>query len=437
MAGLGRLGRGAPHRRSRRGRQPLSESPDQTAASIAAVWRQESTRLIAALTRMTRDLAMAEDLAQDALVAALESWPVDGIPTNPGAWLMTVSKRRAIDQFRRNETMRRHTTELNHAREEATMLDLDAQVDYIEDDVLRLMFLCCHPNLSRDSRVALTLRMVSGLTTAEIARGFLVAEPTMGQRISRAKKTLVGAEFELPDAAQRLGRLSDVMTVIYLVFTEGYVATAGEDWSRPDLCHEALRLARMLAVMAPDEPDALALQALLELQASRLPARVDQEGLAVLLEDQDRSRWDQLLLRRGLAALDRAEALALRRREVGSIFLQAAIAACHGRARRAEDTDWTRIAELYDLLAQHAPGVIVEVNRAVAHGRAHGAGAGLAILEALGPDPIPGSPLCEAVRGDLLERLGRPEEAAAAFRRAAERTDNGAERALLLRRAQG
>lgn len=385
---------------------------------------------------MTRDLGLAEDLAQDALVAALETWPAKGVPTNPGAWLMTVAKRRAVDQFRRNETMRRHAAEIGQAQEEAMMLDLDAQVDHIEDDVLRLMFLCCHPTLSRDSRIALTLRMVSGLTTAEIARGFLVAESTMGQRLSRAKKALVGAEFELPDAPERLGRLGDVMTVVYLVFTEGYVATRGEDWSRPDLCHEALRLARMLAVMVPDETDVLALQALLELQAARLPARIGPSGEAVLLEDQDRARWDVLLLRRGLAALDRAETLALNGREVGSMFLQASIAACHARARRAEDTDWRRIAELYDVLARTAPGPIVEVNRAVAHGRAYGPAAGLAILDPLGDDPLPGSPLRHAVLGDLLERQGRTDEAAVAFRRAAELTDNAAERAVLRRRAQ-
>lgn len=385
---------------------------------------------------MTRDLGLAEDLAQDALVAALETWPAEGVPTNPGAWLMTVAKRRAVDQFRRNETMRRHAAEIGQAQEEAMMLDLDAQVDHIEDDVLRLMFLCCHPTLSRDSRIALTLRMVSGLTTAEIARGFLVAESTMGQRLSRAKKALVGAEFELPDAPERLGRLGDVMTVVYLVFTEGYVATRGEDWSRPDLCHEALRLARMLAVMVPDETDVLALQALLELQAARLPARIGPDGEAVLLEDQDRARWDVLLVRRGLAALDRAETLALNGREVGSMFLQASIAACHARARRAEDTDWRRIAELYDVLARTAPGPIVEVNRAVAHGRAYGPAAGLAILDPLGDDPLPGSPLRHAVLGDLLERQGRTDEAAVAFRRAAELTDNAAERAVLRRRAQ-
>jgi RNA polymerase sigma factor (sigma-70 family) len=385
---------------------------------------------------MTHDVGMAEDLAQDALVAALESWPADGVPSKPGAWLMTIAKRRAVDAFRRNDVFRRRTAELAHMQEEAVVMDLESQVDHIEDDVLRLMFLCCHPSLSRESRIALTLRMVSGLSTAEIARGFLVTESTMGQRISRAKKTLVGAEFDLPDASERLGRLSDVMTVVYLVFTEGYVATGGDDWARPDLCHEALRLARMLAVMVPEEPDIQALQALLELQASRLAARVDATGAAVLLEDQDRSRWDQLLLRRGLSALGRAEALAAGGREVGSMFLQAAIAACHAQARRAEDTDWERIAELYDVLAQAAPGPIVEVNRAVAHGRAHGAEAGLAVLDAIGADPLPGSPLPYAVRGDLLERAGRLEQASAAFRRAAQLTDNAAERDLLLRRAE-
>ena len=385
---------------------------------------------------MTHDVGLAEDLAQDALVAALESWPRDGVPTKPGAWLTTIAKRRAVDHFRRSDVQRRHSAEIAQ-REEAVVMDLEAQVDYVEDDVLRLMFLCCHPLLSRESRIALTLRMVSGLSTAEIARGFLVAEPTMGQRISRAKRTLVGAEFDLPDSTERLGRLGDVMAVVYLVFTEGYVATRGEDWSRPDLCHEALRLARMLAVMVPDEPDVVALQALLELQASRLPARTDADGSAVLLEDQDRSRWDQLLLRRGLGALERAEALAAGGREVGSMFLQASIAACHARARRPEDTDWRRIAELYDVLSEAAPGAIVEVNRAVAHGRAHGAEVGLAILDALGPDPLPGSPLPHAVRGDLMERLGRRDEAAVAFRRAAALTDNAAERSLLRLRSDG
>jgi RNA polymerase sigma factor (sigma-70 family) len=414
-----------------------------TADAITATWREESAPLVAALTRMTRDLGLAEDLAQDALVAALEQWPTVGVPRNPAAWLMTTAKRRAIDHFRRADTLRRKTEELGHAlldehREEDAVPDLDAMVDHIEDDVLRLIFLCCHPALSPDSRAALTLRLVGGLTTSEIARGFLVAETAMGQRISRAKRTLAeaGAELELPTGDERADRLDDVMAVIYLIFNEGYSATAGDDWMRPELCQEAIRLARMLAHMVPDEPEAHGLQALLELQASRTHARSDAEGNAVLLDDQDRGRWDQLLIRRGLDALERAELLAARGRPVGRYYLQAAIASRHARATRPEDTDWKSIASLYDVLAEVAPGPVVEVNRAVAHGRAFEPGAGLAVLEAIPADALGGSHLVPSVRGDLLARLGRHAEAAAAFREAAALTGNNSERALLTARAE-
>ncbi|MGY2702180.1 MULTISPECIES: RNA polymerase sigma factor [unclassified Nocardioides] len=407
-----------------------------TEDAVTAVWRRESVRLVAALTRMTRDLDLAEDLAQDALVTALEQWPEGGVPANPGAWLMAVAKRRAIDQFRRNDTLRRRTAELAHGLEEAEVPDLDAAVDHIEDDVLRLAFLCCHPVLPPESRAALTLRLVGGLTTQEIARAYLVKDATMGQRISRAKRLLAesGAELENPTGAERWQRLTDVMAVVYLVFNEGYSATSGDDWTRPDLCREAMRLARMLAHLAPDEPEVHGLQALLEIQGSRLNARHAPDGTPILLDDQDRRRWDQLLIRRGLAALDRAEELAEQGRPVGSYVLQGAIAACHARARRPEDTDWTEIAGLYDVLARIAPGPVVEVNRAVAHGRAFGPDAGLAILAAV--ENVPGWHLVAAVRGDLLERAGRQEEAARAFRDAAALTRNADERRILLRRAQ-
>ncbi|MGZ4663660.1 MAG: RNA polymerase sigma factor, partial [Frankiaceae bacterium] len=294
---------------------PAETSADDPIEAIVAAWRAESARLVGALTRMTRDVELAEDLAQDALVAALEQWPTTGVPENPIAWLMTIAKRRGIDRFRRADSLRRKVAELEHARgEEEEMPDLDAQVDYIEDDVLRLIFLSCHPSLTAESRAALTLRLVGGLTTAEIARGFLVTEATMGQRISRAKKTLSAAhaEFELPTGTERTRRLDDVMAVIYLIFNEGYTATAGEDWMRPDLANEAMRLARMLAALAPDEPEVLGLQALLEVQGSRMAARLDEYGAPVLLEAQDRRRWDQLLIRRGMAALQHAELLAAR-----------------------------------------------------------------------------------------------------------------------------
>lgn len=408
-----------------------------------AAWRAESARLVGALTRLTGDVGLAEDLAQDALVAALEQWPAAGVPENPAAWLMTTAKRRGVDHFRRADTLRRKVTELGHelgaaGALEVHMPDFDGQVDQIEDDVLRLIFLSCHPALTPESRAALTLRLVGGLTTGEIARGFLVSESTMGQRISRAKRTLADAhaEFELPTGTERVARLDDVMAVIYLIFNEGYAATTGPDWMRPELALEGMRLARMLAALAPDEPDVLGLQALLELQGSRMAARQDDSGAPVLLEAQDRRRWDQLLIRRGLGALARAEALAARGTPVGSYFLQACIAAEHARAASAEQTDWRRIAALYDVLAASAPGPVVEVNRAVAHGRAFGAAAGLAVLDAVAPDALGDSPLVPSVRGDLLERAGWTAEAAAAFTEAAGRSRNERERALLLGRAE-
>ncbi|MBD3926009.1 sigma-70 family RNA polymerase sigma factor [Nocardioides cavernae] len=421
---------------------PAGTYDDPTGAQeiVIATWRAESARLVGALARMTRDVDLAEDLAQDALVAALEQWPVSGIPDNPSAWLMTTAKRRGVDHFRRADTLRRKVAELEHAGggEEARVTDLDDQVDHIEDDVLRLVFLSCHPSLTPESRAALTLRLVGGLTTAEIARGFLTSETTMGQRISRAKKTLTSAraELELPTGAERTARLDDVMAVVYLIFNEGYAATAGDDWMRPDLAAEATRLARMLADLAPDEPEVLGLQALLELQGSRTAARLSADGTPVLLEAQDRSRWDELMIRRGLAALRAASRLAADGAPVGRYFLQASIAAEHATASLAKDTDWARIAALYDVLARAAPSPVVEVNRAVAHGRAHGAPAGLAVLDAVDPAALGDSPLVPSVRGDLLERAGRHSEAADAFADAASRTRNEGERTVLLRRAE-
>ena len=418
---------------------PARTSAKNSNEAIVAAWRAESARLVGALTRMTRDLDLAEDLAQDALVAALEQWPASGVPENPAAWLMTIAKRRGIDHFRRAETLRRKTAELEHARggEEAAMPDLDGQVDHIEDDVLRLIFLSCHPALTAESRAALTLRLVGGLTTAEIARGFLVTESSMGQRISRAKRTLSAAhaEFELPTGPERAKRIDDVMAVIYLIFNEGYTATTGRDWMRPDLAHEAMRLARMLVPFAPNEVEVLGLQALLEIQGSRMAARVDDQGMPVLLEAQDRNRWDEMQIRRGLAALQRAEVLAARGKPVGTYFLQASIAAEHARAARAEDTNWRRIAALYDVLAGAAPGPVVEVNRAVAHGRAFGPDAGLAVLADVDAGALGDSPLLPSVRGDLLERAGLSAQAREAFTEAAARTSNDSERAVLQRRA--
>ncbi len=415
---------------------PAETRPNQ---AIYAAWRAESARLVGALTRMTRDVSLAEDLAQDALVAALEQWPATGVPDNPVAWLMTTAKRRAIDHFRRADSLRRKVAELERARgrEEEAMAGVESQADYIEDDVLRLIFLSCHPTLTPESRAALTLRLVGGLTTAEIARGFLATESTMGQRISRAKKTLSEghAEFELPAGPERTKRLDDVMAVIYLIFNEGYTATAGEEWMRPDLAKEAIRLAHMLAALAPDQPEVLGLQALLDIQGSRMPARLDEDGAPVLLEAQDRNLWDQVLIRSGMAALEKAGQLTARGTPVGRYFLQASIAAQHARAVRAEDTDWCRIAGLYDVLARAAPGPVVEVNRAVAHGRAYGPAAGLAVLEEVDGDSLGDSPLVPSVRGDLLERGGLHAQAREAFTEAASRTANAGERTVLQRRA--
>ncbi len=415
--------------------RPATDSA--TADAIIEAWRAESARLVGALARMTRDLELAEDLAQDALVAALEQWPESGIPDKPAAWLMTTAKRRGIDEFRRAETRRRKTAELGHGWEERSMPDLESQVDYIEDDVLRLIFLSCHPALTPESRAALTLRLVGGLTTAEIARAFLTSESTMGQRISRAKKTLAesGADFELPTGTERTARLDDVMAVIYLIFNEGYTATAGADWLRPELTTEALRLASMLAQLMPDEPEAQGLLSLVTFQASRNQARLDQAGRPILLEDQDRSRWDELLIRRGLDSLGRAETLAARGRPVGRYYLQAAIASRHAQARTAAETDWRSIAKLYDVLAEAAPGPVVEVNRAVAYGRAFGPEAGLAVLAELPASALAGSHLLPSVRGDLLARAGRHLEAAVEFRSAAALTRNAGEQAVLLHSA--
>jgi RNA polymerase sigma factor (sigma-70 family) len=405
---------------------------------VQQVWREESARLVGALTRLTRDLSLAEDLAQDALVAALRQWPESGIPANPAAWLMQTAKRRAVDQFRRNEALRRRTTELGRAleRKEVDMPDLDTFVDHIDDDVLRLVFLTCHPALSPESRVALTLRLVGGLTVPEIARAFLTKDATVGQRISRAKKTLRGETFELPVGRERDERLDDVMGVLYLIFNEGYTATAGADWARPDLCAEGIRLARMLAGLAPAEPEVHGLLALMELQASRLHARTDAEGRPVLLDDQDRSSWDELMIRRGLAALERAMRAVAAGRPAGPYVVQAQIAAGHARAATPGETDWRAMARWYDVLLRLGDNPVVRVNRAVAHGRAYGPDEGLALLDdAAGDSSLATSHLVPAVRGDLLARAGRHGEAAVEFDRAASLTDNEAERWVLAARA--
>ena len=391
--------------------------------------------MLAVLVRLTRDVDLADDLAQDAMVAALQQWPVEGIPDNPAAWLVAVAKRRAIDHFRRSATRRRLVEQIGETQEELADTDPSELVDHIDDDVLRLVYLTCHPVLPADARAALTLRLVCGLTTTEIARAYLVKDATIGQRITRAKRLLVEQQvpFELPDRAERAERLADVMRVVYLIFNEGYTATSGDSWMRPDLCHEALRLARMLAAMEPGTAEVHGLVALLEIQASRTRARTGPSGEPVLLEDQDRGLWDALLVERGRAALARAEASG---EPPGPYVEQAAIAAPHAQARRAEDTDWVRIARLYDLLARTAPSAVVEVNRAVAHGRAYGPDAGLAVLAPLERDPVlAASHLLPSVRGDLLARAGRPAEAAAAFLDAAALTRNEGERALLRRRA--
>jgi RNA polymerase sigma-70 factor (ECF subfamily) len=408
-----------------------------THRAIDAVWRIEQARLIAGLARMVRDVGLAEELAQDALVAALERWPVSGIPDNPGAWLMATAKHRAIDRLRRSKLIARKHVELGHELDaQPETPDLDAALDDdIGDDLLRLMFTACHPVLATEARVALTLRLLGGLTTEEIARAFLVPEPTVAQRIVRAKRTLAEARvpFEVPRGGDRAARLSSVLGVIYLVFNEGYTATAGDDWMRPQLCEEALRLGRILAELAPDEPEVHGLTALMEIQASRARARVGPSGEPILLLEQDRARWDQLLIRRGLAALERAENLGGAQ---GPYALQAAIAACHARARSGAETDWSRIAALYEALAQLAPSPVVELNRAVAVAMAFGPAAGLALADALTSEPsLAGYHLLPAVRGDLLAKLGRFEEARAECERAASLTRNARERELLLARA--
>lgn len=409
-------------------------------SAIEAVWRIESARIIAGLARIVRDVGLAEELAQDAFVAALEQWPESGIPENPGAWLMATAKHRAIDMFRRNKRLERKHQELGRelqALEETAVPDFDTALDDdIGDDLLRLVFTACHPLLSSESRVALTLRLLGGLTTDEIARAFLIPEPTVAQRIVRAKRTLAEAHvpFEVPRAPDLRARLSSVLEVIYLIFNEGYSATTGEDWMRPALCEEALRLGRILAELAPNEPEVHGLVALMEIQASRSRARVGPSGEPILLLDQNRAHWDQLLIRRGLAALQRAEALG---RVRGSYRLQAAIAACHARARTPEETDWPGIVALYEALAQLATSPIVELNRAVAVSMAFGPAAGLELIDALSTEPsLESYHLLPSVRGHLLTKLGRWDEARMEFERAAALTRNFRERELLLDRAR-
>jgi len=411
-----------------------------THRTIDAVWRIESARLIAGLVRMLRDVGLAEELAQDALVIALEQWPQSGVPDNPGAWLMTTAKHRAIDRLRRGKLLERKHVELMHeleAAQEHAVAEVEAALDDpIGDDLLRLMFIACHPVLSVEARVALTLRLLGGLSTEEIARAFLLPEPTIAQRIVRAKRSLAKAQvpFEVPRAGELAARLSSVLGVIYLVFNEGYSATAGEDWMRPALCEEALRLGRVLLGLMPQEPEVHGLVALMEIQASRSRSRVNASGEPVLLLEQNRAQWDQLLIRRGLAALDRAEKLG---GALGPYALQAAIAACHARALVAQDTDWNRIAAIYGTLAQVAPSPIVELNRAVAVAMAFGPAAGLELVDALTAEPaLANYHLLPTVRGDLLTRLGRLDEARPEFERAASLTQNARERELLRGRAQ-
>jgi RNA polymerase sigma factor (sigma-70 family) len=403
---------------------------------IETVWRMESARLIAGLARMTGDVGVAEELAQDALVAALEQWPGEGIPDKPGAWLMGTAKHRAIDHVRRRVLHQRKEEQIAReleAQAESTARDLD---DDIGDDLLRLLFIACHPILSTDARVALTLRLLGGLTTEEIARAYLVPEATIAQRVVRAKKTLADARvpFEVPQASARTARLSSVLEVIYLIFNEGYSATAGEDWMRPALCEDALRLGRVLAELVPNEPEVHGLVALMEVQASRTGARTGPTGEPILLLDQNRARWDQLLIRRGLAALERAQAPG---GASGPYVLQAAIAACHARARTAGETDWRRIAALYEELARVTPSPIVELNRAIAVSMAFGPAAGLEILDALASEPsLKEYHRLPSARGELLMKLGRYEEARAAFERAASLAQNAREREMLLQRAR-
>jgi RNA polymerase sigma factor (sigma-70 family) len=408
--------------------------------AIDAVFRIERAKLIAGLARTVRDVGLAEELAQDALVSALEQWPRSGIPEKPGAWLMVAAKNRAIDRLRRAKMVERKHRELGWELEtgsEGAAPEFESALDDdFGDDLLRLMFVACHPVLSTEARVALTLRLLGGLSTEEIARAFLVPEPTIAQRIVRAKRTLADKRvpFEVPRGAERGARLASVLGVLYLVFNEGYTATAGSDWVRPQLCEEALRLGRVLAGLAPDEPEVHGLVALMEIQASRLNARVGPDGEPILLLDQDRARWDRLLIRRGLAALARAEAL---EGSPGPYLLQAAIAACHARAHTAEETDWARIAALYSALARVAPSPVVELNRAVAVSMASGPAAGLALIDRLAKEPaLKAYHLLPSVRGDLLQKLGRLDEARAEFARAAALTRNARERQLLLDRAE-
>ncbi|MGC3987781.1 MAG: RNA polymerase sigma factor [Pseudorhodoferax sp.] len=416
---------------------------EATHKAIAAVWRIESARIVAVVARMTRDIGVAEELAQDALIAALEHWPRDGVPDNPGAWLTTTAKRRALDHLRRDKLAAEKLAQVGHdleAQEALIVPDfvdaLDAaRADQIGDDLLRLIFTACHPVLSFEARVALTLKLLGGLSTQEIARAFLVPEPTIAQRIVRAKRTLgeAGVAFELPQGAALAERLAAVLEVVYLVFNEGYTATAGDDWMRPELVQEALRLGRMLCGLAPAEPEAWGLAALMELQASRMAARLDGAGRPVLLADQDRGRWDRLLIRRGLVALQRAAALG---GADGFYALQAGIAACHARAARAAETDWAGIAALYGRLAQLAPSPVVELNRAVAVGMAQGPAAALVLVDRLQDDKaLRNYQWLPSVRADLLGKLGRHAEAQAEWLRAAGLAGNGAERALLLARA--
>jgi RNA polymerase sigma factor (sigma-70 family) len=418
----------------------LGVTDSSTHRAIDAVWRIESAKLIAGLTRIVRDVGLAEDLAQDALVAALERWPESGVPDNPGAWLMATAKHRAIDTLRRGSLLERKHDEIGYeleAQQELAVPDLDAAIDdHVGDDLLRLVFMSCHPVLTTEARVALTLRLLGGLTTDEIARAFLVSEPTIAQRIVRAKKTLREANvpFEVPRPSELAERLSSVLEVVYLIFNEGYSATAGEDWMRPALCEDALRLGRILAELVPAEPEVHGLVALLEIQASRSGARVGPEGEPILLLDQNRARWDQLLIRRGLAALARAEGLGGAR---GKYALQAAIAACHARARTPEETEWVRIAELYAALAGLTPSPVVELNRAVAVSMAYGPAAGLEIVDALrGERALESYHLLPTVRGDFLTKLGRFDEARVELERAASLTRNARERELLLERAK-
>lgn len=417
----------------------MTATSDDIHSTIDAVWRIESARLIAGLARIVRDVGVAEDLAQDALVAALEQWPESGVPDRPGAWLMATAKHRAIDLLRRNTRLQGKQEQLGRQlklEQEIAEPDHEAALDDdIGDDLLRLIFTACHPVLSTDARVALTLRLLGGLTTAEIARAFLVPEATLAQRIVRAKRTLAEAHvpFEVPRGADREARLSSVLEVVYLIFNEGYSATAGEDWVRPALCEDALRLGRILAGLVSQEPEVHGLVALMEIQASRLRTRTGPSGEPILLLDQNRARWDQLLIRRGLAALERAEK---RGGVLGPYALQAAIAACHARARTPAETDWARIAALYDALAQLAPSPVVELNRAVALAMAFGPAAGLELVDTLTSEPsLTTYHLLPSVRGDLLAKLGRFDEARAEFERAASLTRNARERELLMERA--